>query len=282
VSTPPSLAPSFEPFPYASASFAWTRLLLVVHDVDAPRGHRAEGSVADLSSSVADHRIARSSITELVVRHPWPAFEIAWRDGAARRLLVHPRGLARLVPASDAARDDFARFEARVEAWVDDVAQHDPQVVITRGWLEDPIVDWTRRDALPGASRSDASYRVAVGPDPLLARGKIERSLRARVRVKLQRWRGGPRDPMPVELAISTRDIWIVDDEDRVWSIPRRALRAVYDDTKRIALVFGRNAFLAMSIVDSPIRRELLDVAYAIVDQNAALAELARDRPREL
>jgi len=111
--------------------------------------------------------------------------------------------------------------------------------------------------------------------DALIAHAKVERTWLRRWRIGFRRWRGDHGDPAPVELAISEHEVWIVDDTQRVWAVPRRSLRAVYDDGDRIACVFGRCTFLAMSIKRSPIRAALLDVAHRAVSQNESLRQAA-------
>jgi hypothetical protein len=110
-------------------------------------------------------------------------------------------------------------------------------------------------------------------PDSLLAHAIVERPLLARARIAFRRWRRPTSAPRPVELALSEREIWIVDEARAVWAVPRRALRAVYADDDRVACIFGRSTFLAMSIASSPIRDALIDVATRVVAQNDALRD---------
>lgn len=248
-----SFAASFEPYRLGDVGLSWDDDFVVISGVDA-----------------LEQAIRLREIVRVEACHPWPAVRLSWNEGSGqRRLLLHPRGLARLVPASDGARASFTHFATRVAALVTRLERTRTKIV--RGWLDDPPVAWTRRDALPGARTGSDGYRDVVRTDALLAHARVERPLWHRIRVAIWRWLGKPRDPLPIELAISEQEVWIVDDASAVWGVPRRALRAIYTDTDRIACIFGQSTFLATSIARSPIRDALVTVANRVIAQNDEL-----------
>ncbi len=248
-----SFGASFEPYRLGDVGISWDERVLVVSGVDG-----------------LEQVMTLASIAELELCQPWPAIRITWRaPDAMHRTLVHPRGLARLVPASDGARAAFTHFAERAEALAARLDGTGTKIV--RGWLDDPPAVWTRREALPVAKSRNDGYRDVVRTDALVAHARVVRPLWHRIRVALWRWLGKPRDPLPIELAISEHEVWIVDDANLVWGVPRRTLRAIYVDTDRIACIFGRGTFLATSIARSPIREALVEVAQKVIAQNAMI-----------
>lgn len=273
-----SFAASFTPFGFLDATITWTSTEIVFHGIATHPMFGELGEAIVRPSDVRDViRVPIAKMTSLTLRQPWPAFEVLWdENGRPHRLLAHPRGLARLVPATPEAREAFTHFATLVERMVADIARvAADRVRLDRGWLESEPVTWTRRVALPPREATKDGYRQRAHVDTLLGHALIQRPFWTRVRLALGRWgRRAGRDPFPVELAISEREVAIVDDRGVIWAVPRRALRAVYADDERIALIIGRDAFLAMSMARSPLRDELVAVARRAIAQDQALREL--------